>query len=43
MKIMEHKTITAHCDTEACKSTGDDKREIRVDFIPPEPLTPARI
>jgi hypothetical protein len=43
MKIMEHKTMTAYCDTEMCKSTGDDKREILVDFVPPEPLTPAQI
>lgn len=42
MKIMEHKTMTVHCDTEKCKGTGDDKRDILVDFIPPEPRTLAQ-
>ena len=41
MKVMGHKTNVVHCDTEKCKGTGDDKREIRVDFIP-EPLTQAQ-
>lgn len=42
MRIMEHKTMTVHCDTEKCKATGDDKREIRVDFLPQEPPPPAQ-
>jgi hypothetical protein len=41
VKIMEHKTCVVRCDTEKCKGTGDDKREIRVDFIP-EPPTQAQ-
>lgn len=38
MKIMEHKTMTVYCDTKKCKSTGDDKREIRVDFVVAQPI-----
>jgi hypothetical protein len=38
---MEHSINVVHCDSEKCKSTGDDKREIRVWFIP-EPLTQAQ-
>jgi len=40
MKIMEHITLTTNCDTNKCKSSGNDKREIRVDFTPtgPTPL-----
>jgi hypothetical protein len=26
--------MVAYCDTAKCKSTGDDKREIRIDYIP---------
>ena len=33
MKIMEHETNAVYCDTDKCKRSGDDKREIRVDFI----------
>lgn len=43
MRIMEHKTMTLHCDTEKCKRSGNDKREIRVDFKPPEPIMLAQI
>jgi len=28
-RIMEHKMMTARCDAEKCKPSGNDKREIR--------------
>ena len=27
MRIMEHKTMTLHCDTEKCKRSGNDKEK----------------
>ena len=36
---MNHAMMAVYCDSARCKSTGDDKREIRVDYIPEaEPL-----
>ncbi len=43
MKIMEHKMIAVHCDSEKCQRSGNDKRDILVDFLPQEPPPPAQM
>jgi hypothetical protein len=43
MRIMEHKTMTVRCNAEKCKRSGNEKREIRVDFKPLEPVMLAQM
>jgi hypothetical protein len=42
-RIMEHKMMTVRCDAEKRKRSGNDKREIRVDLKPLEPVMLARM